>query len=116
MQTDYPSHIQLYKLRSGVDCLDGYEVSYLSQSVHNYPKRIISRLGPRQSHNEIHSNLFPLRLWYFQKWQQSSRWLMLDLDFLIGVANGNIPSNISLYSPLRTISCLEIVVHLIPSG
>jgi hypothetical protein len=40
---------------------------------------------------------------------------MLDLDSLTGVIKGNILGNISLHS-IPTISCLEIVVHLIPSS
>jgi hypothetical protein len=39
---------------------------------------------------------------------------MLGLDFLIGVAKGNILSNVSLNSILP-IGCLEVLVHLIPT-
>jgi hypothetical protein len=39
---------------------------------------------------------------------------MLNLDFLTGVARGNIFSNISLHS-LPPIGYLEVLVHLIPS-
>jgi hypothetical protein len=90
-------------------------VSYLGQSVHNYPKGIISRLSRWQSYNEIHSNLFPLPHGYLRRLQQSSDSLLLSLDSLTGVAKGNILGNISLHS-ISPLSCLEILVHLIPTG
>jgi hypothetical protein len=40
---------------------------------------------------------------------------MLDLDSLRGVAKSNILGNIPLHN-IPPISCLEITVHLIPSG
>jgi hypothetical protein len=89
-------------------------VSYLGPSVHNYPKGIISRLSPRQSHDEIHSNLFLLPLGYLQGLQQSSGSLMLGLDSLTGVAKSDILDNTSLHS-VPPIGCLEIMVRLIPS-
>jgi hypothetical protein len=89
-------------------------MSYLGQLIHNYPNGIISRLSPRQTHNEIHSNLFPFILEYLQGLQQSSGLLMLGLDSMIGVAKSNILGNIYLYS-VPPIGCHEIVVHLIPS-
>jgi hypothetical protein len=90
------------------------EVSYLGQSVHSYPKGIVSRLSPRQSHDEIHSNLFPLSLGYLQKLQHPSGPLMLDFDSLTCVAKSNIHGNMSLNS-VPPIGCLEIMVLLIPS-
>jgi hypothetical protein len=39
---------------------------------------------------------------------------MLGLDSLTGVAKSNIIGNISLHS-IPPISCLEIMVHIIPS-
>jgi hypothetical protein len=89
-------------------------VSYLGQSVYNYPKGIISRLTPRQSYDKIHSNLFPLPLRHLQGLQQSSRSLMLDFDSLASVAKRNILGNVSLHT-IPSISGLEIMVHLIPS-
>jgi hypothetical protein len=89
-------------------------VSYLGQSVDNCPMGIIFRLGPRQSHDEIHSNLIPLPLRYLQRLQQSSGSLLLVLGSLIGVAKGNILGNISLHS-IQSICCLQIMVHLTPS-
>jgi hypothetical protein len=89
-------------------------VSYLGQLVHNYQKGIISRLRPRQSHDKIHINLFPLPLGHLQRLQQSIGSLMLGLDSLTCVTKGNILSNISLYSIPPT-GCLEVLVHLIPS-
>jgi hypothetical protein len=38
------------------------------------------------SHDEIHSNLFPLPLWYLQGLQQSGRSLMVGLNSMVGVA------------------------------
>jgi hypothetical protein len=46
--------------------------------------------------------------------QQPSGSLMLGLDYLIGVAKGDILGNISLHS-IPPIGYLEIVVHHIPS-
>jgi hypothetical protein len=74
----------------------------------------MSRLTPRQSHDEIHSNSFSLPLGYSQGLQHPIGSLMLELDSLTGVAKDNILHNISLYS-VPLIGCLEIMVHLIPS-
>jgi hypothetical protein len=90
-------------------------VSYHCQLVHKYPKRTISRPSPRQSHDEIHSNLFLLPLRYLRGLQHPSGSLMLiGLDFLIGITKGNILGNISLNS-VPPVGCLEIMVHPIPS-
>jgi hypothetical protein len=69
-------------------------------------------LSPRQSHDEIRSNLFPLPLGYSQGLQQSSGSFLLSLDFLLQRATY---SATSLHS-VPVIGCLEIMVHLIPSG
>jgi hypothetical protein len=84
-------------------------MSYLGQSVHNYPNEIISILSHRQTDDEIHNNLFPHPLGDLQGLKQSSRSLILALDSLTGVTKGNI----SLH-PMPPIGCLEIMVHLIP--
>jgi hypothetical protein len=89
-------------------------MSYPGQSVHNYPNGIISKLSTRQTHDDIHTNLFPLPLEYLQWLQQHSRSLMLGIDSMIGAAKGNILGIISLHS-IPPIGCLEIIVHLIPS-
>jgi hypothetical protein len=91
-----------------------YEMSYLGQSVHNYPKGIIFRLSPSQSHDKIHSSLFLLPLRCLQRLQHPSRSLLLDLDSLTGVVKDNILDNISLHF-IPPIGCFEIMVHLIPS-
>jgi hypothetical protein len=98
----------------GISCLDRYEVRYLGQSVHNYPKGIISRLTPRQSHDEIHSNPFPRPLGYSRVLEYPSGSLMLGLDSLIGVTKFNMLGNVSLHS-VPPIDFLQIMVHLIPS-
>jgi hypothetical protein len=51
MQTNYPWHIQLCQLRSGVGCLDGYKMSYIGQSIHNYPPqhRLLHGLGSKSA-------------------------------------------------------------------
>jgi hypothetical protein len=89
-------------------------VSYLGQSAHNYPKGIISRLRPRQSHDKIHNNLFLLPLRYLRGLQRSSGSLMLGFISLTGVTKGNILDNVHLHS-VSPIGCLVIMVHLIPS-
>jgi hypothetical protein len=115
MQIDYPKHIQLCQLWFSVGRLDRYNVSYLGQLVQNYPKGIIFRLSPRQSHDEIHSNLFLPPLSYLRGLQHPSWSLMLiGLELLTGVTKGKILSNISLHS-VPPVYCLEIMVHLIPS-
>jgi hypothetical protein len=82
--------------------------------VHNYPKGIISILTPRQSHDEIHSNHFPLPLGYSQGLQHPTSSLMLGLDSITGVTKGNILDNVSFHS-VPPIGCLVTKVHLIPS-
>jgi hypothetical protein len=89
-------------------------VSYLGQSIHNYPNGIISRLSYQQTHNKIHGNLFPLQLRDLQWLQQFSRSLMLSLDSLTSIAKTNILGNVPLHT-ISPISYLEIMVHLIPS-
>jgi hypothetical protein len=87
-------------------------MSYLILSVHNYPKGIISRLSPRQSHAQIHSNLFPTPLRYLQGLQPSSKSLLLGLNFLTWVTKGNIRDSISFHS-VPPIGCIVTIVHLI---
>jgi hypothetical protein len=89
-------------------------VSYLGQSIHNHPNRIISRLSFRQTQDKIYGNLFPLPLRHLQRLQQSSRLLMFDFDSLRNVAKCNIFDNVPLHT-IPPISSLEIMVHLIPS-
>jgi hypothetical protein len=89
-------------------------VSYLGQSIHNYPNEIISRLSSQQTHDKIHGNLFPLPLMHLQWLQQSSRSLMFSFDSLTSVAKSNILGNVPLHT-IPPISGLQIMVHLIPS-
>jgi hypothetical protein len=89
-------------------------VSYLGQSIHNHPNRIVSRLSSQQTHDKIHGNLFPLPLRHLLRLQQSNRLLMLGFDLLTSVTKSNILDNISLHT-IPPISGLEIMVHLIPS-
>jgi hypothetical protein len=89
-------------------------VSHLSQSIHNYPNGIVSRLSSFQTHNKIYDNFFPCPLRHLQWLQQSSRLMMFSLDSLISVSKSNILGNVSLHS-IPPIGGLEIMVHLIPS-
>jgi hypothetical protein len=89
-------------------------VSYLSQSIHNHPNGIISRLSSQQTHDKIHGKLFPYPLRHLQRLQHSSRSLMLSFNSLTSVAKSNILGNVSLHT-ISPISGLEIMVHFIPS-
>jgi hypothetical protein len=89
-------------------------VSYLGQSIQNYPNGIISRLSSWQTHDKIHGNFYPLPLRHMQWLQQSSRSLMLGFNSLTGVTESNILGNIPLHT-IPPISGLEIMVHCIPS-
>jgi hypothetical protein len=40
----------------------GYEVSRLSQAVHDDPYRVISTRGERQTYNKVHADVFPFPL------------------------------------------------------
>jgi hypothetical protein len=72
-----------------------------------------SRLSPRQCHDKIPDNLFPLG--YLQRLQQSSRSSTIGHVSLTDVTKkGNILGNFSLHS-IAPIGCLEVFVHLIPS-
>jgi hypothetical protein len=46
MKTNDSRNVQLCQLRSGIRCLDGYEMGNLGQSVYDNPDRIISFLSP----------------------------------------------------------------------
>jgi hypothetical protein len=41
-ETDYSGDTQLCKLRLGIGCLDGYELSNLGQTIYNYLDGIVS--------------------------------------------------------------------------
>jgi hypothetical protein len=40
----------------------GYELGRLSQAVHDDPYRVIPTRGVRQTHNEVHADVFPFPL------------------------------------------------------
>jgi hypothetical protein len=89
-------------------------VSHLGQWIQDYPNGIVSRLSPRQSHDKIHGNFFPLLLRHLQWLQQCNRSLMFSFNSLTSVTKSNTLDNISLHS-IPPISGLEITVHHITS-
>jgi hypothetical protein len=59
MQTHYLIHIDLCIFLCLVGGMHWQEMSYLGQSVHNDPNRIMVSGGIGQPHNEVHANVLP---------------------------------------------------------
>jgi hypothetical protein len=92
----------------------GYEVGRLSQAVHNDPYRVIPTQGARQTHNEVHVDVFPFPLGNAQWLQVSGGSQMTGLDSSTGVTLGHIFCYLSLH-PCPPKHFLQILIHLVGS-
>jgi hypothetical protein len=70
--------------------------------------------GARQTHNEIHADVFPFPLRNTQGLQVSDGSQMIDLDSLIGVTLRHILCYLSLH-PGPPKNFLQILIHLVGS-
>src|SRR5690242_18523074 len=97
MQTKNTSNVQL-----GVDsnrgiCLDRQKVSNLCKSINNHPDRVISFCGPGQSHNKVHTDVFPFPCWDRQRLQWTSSFHVDGLDMFTSVTSSHIVCNFNLH-------------------
>jgi hypothetical protein len=87
------------------------EVSRLPESINNHPDGVILASNQRKTHDEIHTDVFPLLGRSIQRLQQTSRSDMICLDPLTSVALCNIASSFTLHSHPPKL-CFQIMVHL----
>jgi hypothetical protein len=85
-------------------------MSGLGKSVDDYPNGVKLAAGERQSHNEIHTNVFPFLGRNTQRLQDSSRSHMISLDPSTHVAFCNIVSSLALHTGPPEL-CLQIMIH-----
>jgi hypothetical protein len=62
MIADNVGHIELGILSDPVCSGYEYEVDRLGQAVHDDPYRVVPTRGARQTHNEVHTDVFPFPL------------------------------------------------------
>jgi hypothetical protein len=89
-------------------------VSRLSQAVHNDSYRVVPTRGARQTHNEVHADIFPLPLGNAQRLQASSWPQMIGLDPSARVTLRHISCNFPLYSRPPEV-LLQVLIHLVGS-
>jgi hypothetical protein len=97
MQTQDVSSIQFSVLLSPVVGLHMNEVSKLGESIHDHPDGIKHVGRERQTHNEIHTNVFPFPGRDIKRLQQSGRSHTIGLDPLTCVTFCNISSSLMLH-------------------
>jgi hypothetical protein len=73
-------------------------MSGLGKSVNDYPNGVKIAAGERQSHNEIHTDVFSFPGKNTQRLQQSSRPHIINLDLSTRVAFRNIASSLALHT------------------
>jgi hypothetical protein len=104
-------NIQLSVLLSPIEGVHRNEMSRLGESVDDYPDGVKLVAGERQTHNEIHIDVFPFPGRNIQRLQQSSRPHMISLDPSTCVAFHNITSSLTLHMG-PPVLCLQIMIHL----
>jgi hypothetical protein len=111
MQTQDARNIQLGILFSPVAGVHWNEMSGLGKSIDDYPDGVKHTIGERQTHNEIHIDVFPFPGRNTQRLQQSCRPHMISLDPSTRVAFRNIARSLTFQTgPLEL--CLQIMIHL----
>jgi hypothetical protein len=89
MIADYVCYVELGILSDPVGGRYEYEVGSLSQAVHDDPYRVVPTRGVRQTHNEVHTDVFPFPLKNSQ---------MIGLDSSTGVTFRHILRYLSFHS------------------
>jgi hypothetical protein len=98
MQTQDARNIQLGVLFSPVVGVHWNEMSGLGKSVDDYLDGVKLAAGERQTHNEIHTDVFSFPDRNTQRLQQSRMPYMISLDPSIRVAFRNIASSLAFHT------------------
>jgi hypothetical protein len=86
-------------------------VSRFHELINNHPDGIILAGSQRKTHDEIHTDVFPLSGRSIQWLQQTDRSEMICLDLLTSVTLCNIASSLTLYPCLPELH-FQVTVHL----
>jgi hypothetical protein len=111
MQTQDARNIQLGVLFSPVEGVHMNEMSRLGKSVNDYPNVVKFATGERQTHNEIHTDVFPFPGRNTRRLQESSMRHMISLDPSTCVAFCKIVSSLAFHMGPPQL-CLQIMIHL----
>jgi hypothetical protein len=92
----------------------GYKMSRLGQAIHNDPYWVVPTWGARQTHDEVHADVFPLPQGNAQ-WLQISSWpQMIGLDPSTRVTLWHISYDLPLHSHPPEI-ILQVLIHFVSS-
>jgi hypothetical protein len=83
----------------------------LGKSVDDHPNGVKLAIGEGQTHNEIHTDVFPFPGTNTQRLQQSSMYHTISLDPSTHVALHNIVSRLALHTGPPEL-CLQNMIHL----
>jgi hypothetical protein len=109
--TQDASNIQFSILISPVVGMHWNEMSRLSEPINDHPDGIKLAGRERQTHNEIHNDVFPLLGRNIQRLQQSDMSHMISLDSSTCIAFCNIASSLTLHSSPPELR-FQIMIHL----
>jgi hypothetical protein len=107
--------MQFSVLLSLVVGLHRNEMCRLGEPINDYPDGIKLVGRERQTHNEIHADIFPFVSRNIQRLQQSGRSHVIDLDPSTRVAFYNIVSGLALHSSPPEL-LFQIMIHLHAAG
>jgi hypothetical protein len=110
MRTQDVRNIQLSVLFSPVEDVHQNEMSRHGESVDDYPNGVKLAASERQTHNEIHTDVFPFPGRNIQRLQQSRKPHMISLDPSTRVAFHNIANSLVLHTGPPEL-CLQIMIH-----
>jgi hypothetical protein len=111
MQTHDTRNIQFSVLLSPIEGVHRNEMSRLGKSVGDYTNGVKLAAGERQTHNEIHTDIFSFLGRNTQKLQQSSRTHMIHFDPSTCVTFRHIASSLALRTGPPEL-CLQVMIHL----
>jgi hypothetical protein len=98
MQTQHASNIQFNILLIPIVGVHQNEMSRLGEPINDHPYGVELEGRERQTHNEIHANVFPFLNRNVQRLQQSGRPHMIGLNPSTRVAFCHITSSLALHS------------------
>jgi hypothetical protein len=111
MHTQDASNIQFSVFLSPVGGVHRNEMSRLGEPINGHPDRVKHMGNERQTHNEIHADVFPFPGRDIQRVHLFDRSHMIGLDSLTRVAFCNIASSLVLNSSTPELH-LQIMIHL----
>jgi hypothetical protein len=115
MQTENVLNVYLCISLGLVTGMNKNEVSRLHESINNLPDRIILTGSQRQTHDEIHIDIFPLPGRSIQWLQQTSKPQMICIDHSTSVAFWHIASSLAFHScPLEL--RFQVMIHFGVAG